>query len=80
MSEPVGEGDDVAAAQGGRIHSVIRAGLAQARRQLADDAHGVHRGLGGLAPAVLGQFFLGPPFRGLSQPGLADRGEVELPR
>ncbi len=80
MSQPVGEGDDVAAAEGRRVLTVVWAGLAQARRQLADDTDNVPGDLGCLAAAVLRQFLPGPPLGGLPQPGLADGREVEPPR
>ena len=58
------------------ILTVVRACLAQARRQLADDTDGVHGRLGRLAAAVLRQVLRGPPLGGLPQPGLADAREV----
>jgi hypothetical protein len=54
MSQPVGEGDDVAAAEGRGVLTVIWACLAQAGRQLADDADGVPEGLGCLTASALG--------------------------
>jgi len=78
VREPVGERDDVLAAERDGVVPAVVARHAQAERQHFGRADGVPGGVGGRPAAAQGKVLGRPPLDGLAQPPLANAGEVQL--